>query len=69
MKERELCILLKKEIYYDNKAMDLCFYWDKVKDFKKGDYSVDIYIDNYLLGSSTLIWNNCFLNIFVILYC
>jgi len=44
---------LKKEIYYDNKAMDLCFYCDKVKDFKKGDYSVDIYIDNYLLGSST----------------
>jgi len=50
---KKIAYSLKKEIYYDNKAMDLCFYWDKIKDFKKGAYWVDIYIDNYLLGSST----------------
>jgi hypothetical protein len=42
---------LIEEIDYKNKAMDICLYWDKKEEFKKGKYFVDIYLDDYLVGS------------------
>jgi hypothetical protein len=44
----------KKEIYYDNSLQDVCIYWEKVKDFKKGTYYIDIFADDTLLGTSTI---------------
>ena len=44
----------RKEIYYNNSNQDVCIYWDKIKDFKKGIYYIDIFADDNLLGTSTI---------------
>jgi len=44
----------RKEIYYDNSNQDICVYWDKTKEFKKGIYYIDIFADDNLLGTSTI---------------
>lgn len=49
----EIAYSLKQQIKYENKAMDLCFYWDKTNNLKKGLYYVDIFIDDYRLGSTS----------------
>jgi len=50
---KEIAYSIKKDVYYDNKAMDMCVYWDKTKEFQRGVYDVDIFIDDYQLGSSS----------------
>lgn len=51
--DKNLAYSIKKEINYDNKAMDMCIYWEKNKDFKPGMYNVDIYVDDMLVGTTT----------------
>ena len=46
---------VKQDIVYDNKALDICMYWDKTKAFKKGSYNVDIYVDGKLIGNTVFI--------------
>jgi regulator of replication initiation timing len=46
---------VKQEIIYNNKAMDMCLYWDKTKEFKKGTYNVDIFVDDNLIGSTMFV--------------
>jgi len=53
-KGKTIVYSVKKEVYYDNSAQDICIYWEKLKEFKKGSYYVDIFIDDNLLGTSTL---------------
>lgn len=42
----------KKELDYENKAVDICMYFGK-NDMPKGRYSVDVYCDGYAIGSTT----------------
>jgi hypothetical protein len=44
---------VKGQINYDNNSMDLCYYWEQVtENLEPGLYSVDIFIDDYQLGTS-----------------
>jgi hypothetical protein len=45
----------KKNYNYDNKAINMCLYWDKTQDvLGKGEYAVELYDDLSILGRSTL---------------
>ena len=39
---------------YDNKQTDLCLYWTKGSQYTKGKYTIEIYVDGSLIGSSNL---------------
>ncbi len=41
-----------QEISYANKAMDLCVYYDVKKELKKGNYTVDIFVDKNVIGTT-----------------
>ena len=41
-----------QEISYQNKAMDLCVYYDVKKELKKGSYTVDIFVDKSVIGTT-----------------
>ena len=41
-----------QEINYQNKAMDLCVYYDVKKELKKGNYTVDIFVDKSVIGTT-----------------
>ncbi len=45
---------IKKPITYENKAMNLCLYWDKTKDFEPGKYSISIFADGIEIGQAFL---------------
>jgi chromosome segregation ATPase len=42
---------IMKQIDYENKAMDICLYWDKIKPFDPGTYNVTIYAEGYQIGT------------------
>lgn len=47
---------VKGQINYENKAMDLCYYWEQGSgSLEPGIYSVDIFIGDYLLGTSRIV--------------
>jgi len=48
----EIAYTLKQEINYENKSMDLCFYWDNIGELQKGMYYIDIFVDDYQIGST-----------------
>lgn len=43
---------MKKKIFYDNAAMDLCLYWQKNTDYIEGDYTVVLFADSQIIGST-----------------
>lgn len=43
---------VKKDIDYQNKAMEITLYWDKVEDFIPGTYVASVFTDGYLIGES-----------------
>ena len=48
---------IKKEIFYENKSVDICSFFSKgtekkAPDFTKGRYKVEIYTDATLIGTS-----------------
>lgn len=53
-KGKSIVYSARKEVYYDNADQDICVYWEKIKEFKKGTYYVDIFADDNLLGTSTM---------------
>lgn len=46
---------MKKEIDYQNKAIDMCVLWDKRgdNDAMKGTYNISVFMDNQKIGSSS----------------
>jgi hypothetical protein len=46
---------LKESIDYQNKAVDLILYWDKIEDFTEGTYVVSVFTDGYLIGESQFV--------------
>jgi len=53
-KGKSIIYSVRQEVYYDNSTQDICVYWEKIKEFKKGTYYVDIFTDDTLLGTSTM---------------
>ena len=52
---QKLQYTLKKDINYENKAQNVCVFWekkDKAQEAMKGTYEVMIYADNNLIGST-----------------
>lgn len=43
---------VKKDIDYQNKAMEITLYWDKIEDFIPGTYVASVFTDGYLIGES-----------------
>lgn len=39
---------------YENKETDLCLYWTKGSSYIKGKYTIEIYVDGSLIGSTNL---------------
>lgn len=46
---------IKKEVNYENKALDLCMYWDVTNALNLGEYIIEVYVAGQQIGSSTLI--------------
>lgn len=46
---------MKEDIDYQNKAVDLTMYWDKLNDFAEGTYVVSVFTDGYLIGESQFV--------------
>ena len=45
----------KKEVTYENEAIDMCIYVSKKEDFTKGTYRVEVYTDGILLGETSFV--------------
>jgi len=43
----------KEEIIYENEEMDLCLYWDLQKVALEGKYLVELYAEDYLMGTTS----------------
>ena len=43
---------MKKEIDYQNKALDITLYWDKTESLTAGAYVASVFTDGYLIGES-----------------
>jgi uncharacterized coiled-coil DUF342 family protein len=50
----EIQYSIKKEIFYDNKVMQICLNWDMTQneELKAGKYTVDIYSDGVQIGAT-----------------
>lgn len=46
---------LKEDIDYQNKAVDMVMYWDKINEFSEGTYVVSVFTDGYLIGESQFV--------------
>ncbi len=44
----------RESFEYDNKQTDLCLYWTKGSQYAKGKYTIEIYVDGSLIGSTNL---------------
>lgn len=42
----------KSEITYENEELDMCLYWDLEQEAKAGTYIVEIYAEDYLMGTT-----------------
>ena len=45
---------VKKDIYYDNKEADMCVYASKGMELMSGNYTIEVYTDGHMIGSSVL---------------
>jgi len=53
--KREIFYTTKKEILYNKKSQKLTFEYLKNIEFKSGEYKVEIYTENYMMGKSKFI--------------
>ncbi|MEX2596093.1 MAG: hypothetical protein WEC59_04110 [Salibacteraceae bacterium] len=42
----------KEEIMYENEEVDICLYWDMLKEAQSGKYIVEVYAEDYLIGTT-----------------
>jgi len=45
---------MREAFEYDNKDTELCLYWTKGSNYIKGKYTIEIYVDGGLIGSTNL---------------
>lgn len=43
----------KEEIMYENEETDMCLYWDMLKEAQEGTYIVEVYAEDYFMGTTT----------------
>lgn len=43
----------KEEVLYENEELDMCLYWDVLEEPKEGKYIVEVYAENYLMGTTS----------------
>lgn len=43
----------KEEVLYENEEVDMCLYWDVKDELKEGKYLVEIYAENYMMGTTS----------------
>ncbi len=46
---------LERSIEYDNKPLDVCYYWDVTDELMEGDYIVEAFSGGFKIGSTTLV--------------
>jgi DNA repair exonuclease SbcCD ATPase subunit len=49
---KKILYTMKQEIDYQGKAIDLCLYWTKKKELLPGSYTVDVFVDGMVIGTS-----------------
>ncbi|GAB4375270.1 MAG: hypothetical protein Kow0075_01530 [Salibacteraceae bacterium] len=42
----------KEEILYENEELDMCLYWDVTEELQEGRYIVEVYAEDYLMGTT-----------------
>ncbi|MEZ4720942.1 MAG: hypothetical protein R2813_03590 [Flavobacteriales bacterium] len=42
----------KEEVMYDNEELDMCLYWDVTSELAEGKYIVEVYAEDYLMGTT-----------------
>jgi cell division septum initiation protein DivIVA len=42
----------KEEVLYDNQEVDMCLYWDVTSELSEGKYIVEVYAEDYFMGST-----------------
>lgn len=42
----------KRQVEYENKDIDVCIYWDNNKQLILGEYTVDIFTDGNMIGTT-----------------
>ena len=52
---REMFFTLEQEILYDKKSQLVTLYYDKGSEFSEGNHQVEVYTDDYLMGTGTFI--------------
>ncbi len=52
---REMFYTLEQEILYDKKSQLVTLYYDKGSEFAEGNHQVEVYTDEYLMGTGTFI--------------
>ena len=50
---KEILYSQRKSVYYENKAIDMCMYLQNKAMCVKGVYYVDVFVDDYLAGTTT----------------
>jgi cell division protein FtsL len=45
----------KRSVEYENQDIDVCIYWDRTEPLIEGEYIVELYAENNLLGSDTFL--------------
>jgi len=45
---------IKKQITYNNKAENVCLYWEKTAELLPGSYNISLFIDNYEIGQTAI---------------
>ena len=51
---KNILFSLQKEIEYENKAIDVCYYWDVQDELMEGDYIVEAFSGGFKIGTATL---------------
>lgn len=44
----------KESFDYDNKDTNLCLYWTKGSEYSKGKYTIEVYVEGNMIGSTSL---------------
>lgn len=42
----------KEEVMYDNEELDMCLYWDVKDELAEGKYLVEVYAEDYMMGTT-----------------
>lgn len=53
---RSMLYSLKKQIEYENKSLDVCYYWEvaEEEELEEGDYVIEAYCDGFKIGTTQL---------------